>query len=303
MAVNLSPVAGAATQFFDNSGAPLSGGLLYTYAAGTTTPLATYTSASGAVANSNPIVLNSAGRLDNEVWLTTPLTYKFILKDSNNVTIATYDDIPGIGSVSGLTSGTSILYGNGSGGFSNVVIGANLSFVSGTLSATAGGGSGVTSVALTAPDAFTVTGSPVTSTGTLAVTYSGTPIPLTSGGTGTSTLINNGVILGPAYSGATSVQFVAPGNAGNILTSTGTSWTSSPATSTNTALAVGTYCAAQPLSLPSGTLTPGVDVAGSLLFPAGSLNRATPAITLPGTWRCMGYCDNLNSMTLFLRIS
>jgi len=303
MAVNLSPVAGAATQFFDNSGAPLSGGLLYTYAAGTTTPLATYTSASGATANSNPIVLNSAGRLDNEVWLTTPLTYKFILKDSNNVTIATYDDIPGIGSVSGLTSGTSILYGNGSGGFSNVVIGANLSFVSGTLSATSGGGSGVTSVALTAPDAFTVTGSPVTSTGTLAVTYSGNPIPLTSGGTGTSTLINNGVMLGPAYSGATSVQFVAPGNAGNILTSTGTSWTSSPSTSTTTALAIGTYCAAQPLSLPSGTLTPGVDVAGSLLFPAGSLNRATPAITLPGTWRCMGYCDNLNSMTLFLRIS
>ena len=305
MPVNLSPVAGAAQQFFSNSGAPLTGGLLYTYAAGTTTPLATYTTAAGSTANSNPIVLNSAGRLDNEVWLTSTLTYKFVLKDSSGVTIATYDDIPGIGSVSGLTSGSSILYGNGSGGFSNVTIGSNLSFVGGTLSASTGssGTGSVTSVALTTPDAFTVTGSPVTSTGTLAVTYSGNPIPLTSGGTGTSTLINNGVMLGPAYSGATSVQFVAPGNAGNILTSTGTSWTSSPSTSTTTALAVGTYCAAQPLSLPSGILTPGVDVAGSLLFPAGSLNRATPAITLPGTWRCMGYCDNLNSMTLFLRIS
>jgi len=214
MAVNLSPVAGAAQQFFSNSGVPLAGGLLYTYAAGTTTPLATYTSANGATANSNHIVLNSAGRLDSEVWLTSTLTYKFLLKDSDGVTIATYDDIPGIGSVSGLTSGTSILYGNGSGGFSNVVIGSNLSFVGGTLSATTGGsGAGtVTSVALTAPAAFTVTGSPVTSTGTLALTYSGNPIPITSGGTGTSTLLENSVVIGPAIGpGANSVQFVPQG--------------------------------------------------------------------------------------------
>jgi len=39
------------------------------------------------------------------------------------------------------TSGTSILYGNGAGGFSNVTIGSNLSFVGGTLSASGGGGS------------------------------------------------------------------------------------------------------------------------------------------------------------------
>lgn len=306
MPVNLSPVAGAAQQFFSNSGVPLSGGLLYTYSAGTTTPLATYTSASGATANSNPIILNSAGRLDNEVWLTSSLTYKFVLKDSGGVTIATYDDIPGIGSVNGLTSGTSILYGNGSGGFSNVTIGSNLSFVGGTLSASTGssGTGSVTSVALTAPAAFTVTGSPVTTTGTLALAYSGTPVPITSGGTGTSTLVENAVVIGPATGpGATSVQFVAPGTAGNVLTSTGFSWTSAPAATTNTALAIGTYCAAQPLSLPSGALTPGVDVSGSLLFPAGSFNRSTPSITLPGTWRCMGYCDSLTSMTLFLRIS
>jgi hypothetical protein len=40
------------------------------------------------------------------------------------------------------TSGTAILYGNGSGGFSNVTIGANLTFIGGTLSATGGGGGG-----------------------------------------------------------------------------------------------------------------------------------------------------------------
>jgi hypothetical protein len=304
MAVNLSPVAGAATQFFDNSGAPLSGGFLHTYAAGTTTPLATYTSASGAVANSNPIVLNSAGRLDNEVWLTTPLTYKFILKNSNNVTIATYDDIPGIGSVSGLTSGTSILYGNGSGGFSNVVIGANLSFVSGTLSATAGGGSGVTSVALTAPAAFTVTGSPVTSTGTLAVTYSGNPIPITSGGTGVSTIPSNAIVVGPATGpGATTVQFVAPGTANNVLTSNGTTWTSTPPTIPTTALAIGTYCFAYATALPSGILYPGDTIAGSFLIATSSNNIVDLTTNLPGTWQCMGYTEGPRRPTLFLRIS
>ena len=99
MAVNLSPVAGAAQQFFSNNGVPLVGGFLYSYAAGTTTPLATYTSSSGATANSNPIVLNSAGRLDNEVWLTAGSTYKFLLKDASGVLIATYDNISGINDV------------------------------------------------------------------------------------------------------------------------------------------------------------------------------------------------------------
>ena len=302
MPVNLSPVAGAAQQFFSNSGVPLAGGLLYTYAAGTTTPLATYTTAAGTTANSNPIVLNSAGRLDSEVWLTSTLTYKFVLKDSGGVTIATYDDIPGIGSVSGLTSGTSILSGNGSGGFSNVVIGSNLSFVGGTLSATTGGsGAGtVTSVALTAPAAFTVTGSPVTTTGTLALTYSGTPVPVSSGGTGTSTLTANSVVLG---NGTSAVQLVAPGTAGNVLVSDGTTWTSGPNAGTTTALAIGTYCFARATSFPFGTIYPGNDISGSYLIPSGTYNLVTYSTTLPGTWRCMGFTDNGSSPTLFLRIS
>jgi len=92
----LSSFAGAGWQFFTNTGAPLAGGLIYTYAAGTSTPLATYTTSAGSIANSNPIVLNSAGRLDNEVWLVSSSTYKFVLKDSSGSTIATYDNIPGI---------------------------------------------------------------------------------------------------------------------------------------------------------------------------------------------------------------
>lgn len=96
MAVSLSAYSGAGTQFFDSNGTPLSGGLLYSYNAGTTTPATTYTSSSGAVANSNPIVLDSAGRTANEVWLTQGSSYKFVLKNSNDVTIGTYDNIPGV---------------------------------------------------------------------------------------------------------------------------------------------------------------------------------------------------------------
>jgi len=96
MAVILSPLAGAGWQFFDNSGVPLNGGLLYTYAAGTTTPQTTYSDSTGATPNANPIVLDSAGRVSGEVWLTTGVNYKFVLKTSANVTIWTNDNIAGV---------------------------------------------------------------------------------------------------------------------------------------------------------------------------------------------------------------
>ena len=98
MAVFLSPVGGVAAQFFTNTGAVLTGGKLYTYLAGTTTPAVTYTTSAGTVARTNPVVLDSAGRVpgSGEIWLLA-VSYKFILKDSNEVLIATYDNIFGIG--------------------------------------------------------------------------------------------------------------------------------------------------------------------------------------------------------------
>ena len=96
MAVILSPLAGAGWQFFDDNGDPLTGGLLYTYAAGTTTPLTSYTDSTGATANANPIVLDSAGRVSGEVWLTTGSSYKLVLKTSAGVTIWTNDNIAGV---------------------------------------------------------------------------------------------------------------------------------------------------------------------------------------------------------------
>ncbi len=90
MTVFLSPLAGAGQQFLDNSGNPLTGGLLYTYAAGTTTPTATYTTAAGVTPHANPIVMDAAGRLESEVWLTGEVAYKFILRDSAGGLIGTY---------------------------------------------------------------------------------------------------------------------------------------------------------------------------------------------------------------------
>ena len=97
MTVNLSPLAGAAAQFFDNSGVILSGGKIYTYAAGTTTPQAVYTSSAGTTPHSNPIVLDSAGRVPGgEIWLTDGLFYKFTLETSTAILLGTYDNLEGI---------------------------------------------------------------------------------------------------------------------------------------------------------------------------------------------------------------
>jgi hypothetical protein len=90
--VLLSPV-GNGQQFFDNNGLPLSGGLIYTYQAGSSTPSTTYTTNSGTIPNSNPIILDSAGRTPNEIWLEVGYTYKFIIQTSAGVTLQTLDNL------------------------------------------------------------------------------------------------------------------------------------------------------------------------------------------------------------------
>lgn len=77
-------------QFFDANGEPLVGGKLYTYAAGTTTPLATYTSSSGAVSNTNPVILDARGEAN--VWLALQ-AYKFKLTTAADVEIWTVDNV------------------------------------------------------------------------------------------------------------------------------------------------------------------------------------------------------------------
>lgn len=79
----------------DSYGKPLVGGKLYTYANNTTTPQTTYKDAAGTIANTNPIILDSRG--EAVVFLTTGVTYTWVLRDSNDALIWSQSDISGGG--------------------------------------------------------------------------------------------------------------------------------------------------------------------------------------------------------------
>jgi hypothetical protein len=107
------------------------------------------------------------------------------------------------------TSGTSILYGNGTGGFSNVTIGSGVTFVAGTLSATGSGGT-VTAV--------TGSGNIASSGGTTPnITFTGT-LPIANGGTNGTAAPTAGAV---AVGNGTQYAFTAAGSAGQVLTSNG----------------------------------------------------------------------------------
>jgi hypothetical protein len=122
MGALLSPVP--VMRFYDNNNNPLAGGQLFTYQAGTTTPVATYTDSTASTANTNPIILNARG--EAPVWLLPAQAYKFVLEDANGNTIWTCDQI---------TSPAPVAVGNmhdelGSGGAPGFA--ANVDFTPGT---------------------------------------------------------------------------------------------------------------------------------------------------------------------------
>lgn len=99
MSYYLSPIGN--DQFVDSSGAPLSGALLFTYTAGSSTKATVYKDNDGNTAHSNPIVLNSSGRAASPIWLPGGATYKLVLAPSNDTdppasAIFTWDDVSGV---------------------------------------------------------------------------------------------------------------------------------------------------------------------------------------------------------------
>lgn len=78
---------------FDSNGKPLSGGKLFSYAAGTTTPLSTFTDATGATFNANPVILDSTGSA--KVFLGSVSSYKFVLQNQFGVQQWSVDNIIG----------------------------------------------------------------------------------------------------------------------------------------------------------------------------------------------------------------
>jgi hypothetical protein len=95
MTTQISPLP--IQRFYDNNNFPLSGGQLYTYIAGTTTPLPTFTDSTGVTANSNPVVMNARGEAN--VWMTANQGYKFVLKDASWNTIWTEDNLYAAGAI------------------------------------------------------------------------------------------------------------------------------------------------------------------------------------------------------------
>lgn len=76
----LSP--SAKQQFFDNNGRPLVGGKLFTYAAGSSTKLATYTNSGGLTQNTNPVILDYRGECN--LWIPPNVAYKYVLAPSTD---------------------------------------------------------------------------------------------------------------------------------------------------------------------------------------------------------------------------
>lgn len=98
MAFFLSPICN--DQQTDANGNPLVGGKVFTYLAGSSTPAATYTDATGATPQANPIILNSLGLPASPIWLTGGVSYKFVIKTAADVTVRTVDNVSGINDVS-----------------------------------------------------------------------------------------------------------------------------------------------------------------------------------------------------------
>jgi len=131
-------------RFWDNSGLPLAGGKVYTYAAGTTTPTSTFTDSTGSIANTNPITLDSKGEAG--IWTTGLI--KVNVTDSVGVQITGWPvDNIGIGVnssvqmgsvvTSGLTVNTGKILGRTTaavGAIEEIAIGAGLSMAAGVLS-------------------------------------------------------------------------------------------------------------------------------------------------------------------------
>lgn len=88
MATSHAPVL---LQLFDDYGDVLALGLVYTYAAGTDTPLVTYQDLGGVVLNENPVELDASGRAT--IRVTNGVAYKFIVKDADGNTIKTDDNV------------------------------------------------------------------------------------------------------------------------------------------------------------------------------------------------------------------
>lgn len=108
---NLVPFFNA--QFIDDTGVPLASGKLFTYISGTTTNQVTYQDQGEVATNTNPIILDAAGRCN--LWVAPALVYTFKLTRADNTVLKTWDNVAGaalapsvVTSVNSLTGAVSL---------------------------------------------------------------------------------------------------------------------------------------------------------------------------------------------------
>jgi hypothetical protein len=186
MAVSLAPVAHQ--QFFAANGSPLAGGFIFTYSAGTTNPLATFTDSTGSTPNPNPIILDAGGFAN--IWLSSNIAYKFVVQNSASVTQWTVDNI--IGGLVGVGPKQQIFTNGGTftipvGTVKVTVVGGGGAGGGGGGTAAVGSGGGAGGAAIS-----WLSGLTPSNTLTVAVGTGGTGVSGASGGAGVASSVSSG---------------------------------------------------------------------------------------------------------------
>lgn len=194
----VSSVAMSVPAFLSIAGSPIttSGTLAVTYS-GTALPVAnggtgvtTSTGTTNVVLSNSPVLVTPDLGTPSAL-VGTNITGTATAFTSSNVTTNANltGDVTSVGNASTLATVNSNV-----GAFTNANITVN---AKGLITAAANGTAGgtVTSVAATVPAFLSVSGSPVTTSGTLAITYSGTALPVANGGTGVTTSTGSGNVV------------------------------------------------------------------------------------------------------------
>lgn len=209
-------------QFFDSNGQVLAGGFIYTYEAGTSTPLAAYTDSTGNTALPNPVVLDAGGSAS--IWLSSA-NYKIVATDANGVQQWSIDNVSAVSQAE--LQGTSTFASLDVTG--NLSVGGNV-VVSGSITAASASITGALSVAGTATLASAVVSGNETVGGTLGVTGAATfsggetvtgglsADAITVGGVSLSTFVTNLIPALTALSGTLVISGVATSGSWVIFT-------------------------------------------------------------------------------------
>jgi hypothetical protein len=237
------------SQFMDATPDVYSGGKLWFYATGTSTPLNTYTTKALAVANSNPIILNSAGRPAVDIFL-QDLEYKVVLTDADDNVIWTADPVShrdsllvaktltGSGSPNGSVAGTAgsssvlpdfywdyanaILYVCTTTGTSSTAVWTTINAASATAAVPPPQGR------LTLTSATPLITSDTTNNGVYYTPYTGNLVPVYNGSTMVPTAFSElSLALVSAHATSTIYDLFVFNNSGVLTLVTGPAWTSS----------------------------------------------------------------------------